>query len=329
MRFILSDERVNCFGLRFITKGIDISDFEKNPVMLYMHGRGQVIGKWVDIKKEGVQLTAEPEFDQADEFAVTIQKKVEGGFLNAASASLQPLAWSEDPKLLLPGQTRPTATQSTILEASIVDIPGNRNALKLFLGNGLWLSDDAAANADTLNKVLPTLTPKTARKMQAILLALKLGENATEADAVAAIQGIQKAADKKTADTIISLAEQAGLVTAANKDKFVQLASLAPELALSFLDFGALKPVAGETTPPVVTTPTAPTVTLAAAISQVAAANQQLLNVAPKTGVVALADQRKDWTIRRWEREDPNGLLKLKSEAKDVYAALWTASYGG
>ncbi len=44
MRFILSDESVNCYGLRFLTAGIDIKDFVKNPVMLYMHGRGQVIG---------------------------------------------------------------------------------------------------------------------------------------------------------------------------------------------------------------------------------------------------------------------------------------------
>jgi hypothetical protein len=320
MRFILSDERVNCYGLRFLTAGIDISDFVKNPVMLYMHGRGQVIGKWGNIKKEGGKLTAEPEFDEKDEFALSIKQKVEDGFLNAASSSLQPLAWSEDPKMLVPGQTRPTATQSTILEASIVDIPGNRNALKLFLGDGLWLTDDAAANAETLDKLLPSLTPK---RMNQILLALNLGADASEADAVAAIGRIQKAADKKTADTIIALAEQAGLVTADNKDKYVKLATTSPELCLSFLDFTALKPAAAAPAAP------ANRKTLTDAINLAAQTNQRVEEGEPKTGILKLADTRKDWNIRQWENKDSKGLLKLKAEAPDAYQALYDDYYGG
>lgn len=320
MRFILSDESVNCYGLRFLTAGIDISDFAKNAVMLYMHGRGQVIGVWEDIKKEGAQLTAEAVFDQEDEFAVSIEKKVEGGFLKAASSCLQPLAWSEDPKLLVPGQTRPTATKSTILEASIVDIPGNRNALRLHLGNGLWLSDDAAANAETLNQFLPTLTPKNARKMQQILLALKLGENATEAEAVAAIARIQSDADKRSAETVISLAEKAGLVTAANKDQFVQLATVAPGLALSFLDFSSLKPATGSKEE-------APKATLVDAIKLAAELGGKEKEGEPKAPILKLAEKRNDWGIRKWEREDPNGLLKLKAEHKDVYQAMYDEFY--
>ncbi len=320
MRFILSDERVNCYGLRFLTAGIDIKDFVKNPVMLYMHGRGQVIGKWEDIKKEGAQLTAEAVFDKEDEFAVSIEKKVDGGFLNACSSGLQPLAWSEDPKLLVTGQTRPTATQSTLLEASIVDIPGNRNALKLFLGNGLCLSDDSTANAETLDKLLPTLTPKTARKMEQILLALKLGATATEAEAVAAIGRIQKDADKKTADTIIALAEQAGLVTADNKDRFVALASTAPSLCLSFLDFSTLKPAAAGQNG-------APRRTLTDAIN-LAAQHNPGAPTEEKTGILKLADQRKDWNIRQWEMKDSKGLMKLKAEAPDAYQNMYDDYYG-
>ncbi|MDJ0363579.1 hypothetical protein QMK33_00325 [Hymenobacter sp. H14-R3] len=321
MRFILSDERVNCYGLRFLTAGIDIKDFVKNPVMLYMHGRGQVIGRWEDIKKEGAQLTAEAVFNMKDEFAASKAQQVEDGFLQACSSGLQPLTWSEDPKLLVTGQTRPTATQSTLLEASIVDIPGNRNALKLFLGNGLCLSEDTTANAETLDKLLPTLTPKNARRMNQILLALRLGENATEAEAVAAIGRIQKDADKKTADTIIALAEQAGLVTADNKDRFVQLAAAAPNLALSFLDFGSLKPAAGgENKTP------AERKTLKDAINLAAQQNND--NPAEKTGILKLADQRKEWTIRDWEKKDSAGLVKLRAQDADKYQALYTDYYG-
>lgn len=39
-------------------------------------------------------------------------------------------------------------------------------------------------------------------------------------------------------------------------------------------------------------------------------------------------ENRKDWTIRDWEKKDPNGLLKLKNEAPVVYAKLFKDTYG-
>ena len=38
-------------------------------------------------------------------------------------------------------------------------------------------------------------------------------------------------------------------------------------------------------------------------------------------------ENRKDWTIRDWEKKDPNGLLKLKNEAPVVYAKLFKDTY--
>ncbi len=318
-RFVLSDERLNRYGFRVITKGIEYKDFLNNPVMLYMHNRSIMpIGKWEDLKVEDTRLTAEAVFDEQDDFALKVKSKVDQRILSACSSGLELLEWSDDPKQLVPGQVRPTATKTSLREASIVDIPGNANALKLNLGAGLWLSEDTTANAETLDKFLPTLTPKKARRMQAILLFLKLGADATEAEAVAAIQRIQKDADKKTADTIIDLAEKAGLVTAENKDRFVKLAAAAPDLALSFLDFSTLKPAGTEAKP------AAERATLADAIRLVAAAGG---NGEPKTGLLKLADQRKDWDIRAWEKKDSAGLLKLKAEHKDEYQALYDAYY--
>jgi hypothetical protein len=323
-RFVLSDERLNRYGFRVITKGIDYKDFLNNPVMLYMHDRSIMpIGRWEDVKVEGSQLTAEAVFDEKDEFALKVKSKVEQGILSACSSGLELIEWSDDPKQLVPGQIRPTATKTSLREASIVDIPGNANALKLNLGNGLWLSEDSTANAESLNKFLPTLTPKTARKMEQILKALNLGAGATESDAVAAIDRIQKDADKKTADTIIALAEQAGLVTAENKERFVALASTAPALCLSFLDFSTLKPAAGATSGQA----GAPRQTLGDAI-KLAAQNNQNTPGEEKTGIMKLADQRKDWTIRDWEKKDSKGLLKLKAESPDGYQAMYDDFYG-
>ena len=52
-RIIIRDESVNCYGTWVKTDGVDISQYERNPVLLWMHWRGIIIGCIKDIKKEG------------------------------------------------------------------------------------------------------------------------------------------------------------------------------------------------------------------------------------------------------------------------------------
>ena len=52
-RIVISDESVNCYGTWISTAGMDISQYEKNPVLLWMHWRGVIIGCIKDVKKEG------------------------------------------------------------------------------------------------------------------------------------------------------------------------------------------------------------------------------------------------------------------------------------
>ena len=49
-RVRISNDRINCYGTRVLTSGLDISQYEKNPVLLYMHQRGTVIGRVKNIK---------------------------------------------------------------------------------------------------------------------------------------------------------------------------------------------------------------------------------------------------------------------------------------
>lgn len=132
--FILSDESVNSLGSRILTSGIDLTRFLTNPIMLYNHEREQVlpIGKWENVRKAGTQLLAEPFFDMDDSFARAVARKVERGILNAASVNVRILELSDDPSLYLPGQSLSTVVKSELVEASIADIPGNKNAVKLF-----------------------------------------------------------------------------------------------------------------------------------------------------------------------------------------------------
>ena len=126
MRIVLCDsETINSYGFKTDVKGINLSRFEKNPVMLYQHNPHTVIGRWKDIKIEGGQLSATPVFDMEDPEAAEIARKVEQGFIKGCSMGI-----------VIKQMTRTkgidTATESVLLEASIVSIPADENALVVY-----------------------------------------------------------------------------------------------------------------------------------------------------------------------------------------------------
>lgn len=147
-RIILSEESVNSYGFRVLTAGIDLSAFSKNPVMLYDHRSYTYlpIGTWGNLSIESGQLTAEPIFDMEDEKAAQIAGKYDRKILNAASIGFQVLATSEDPDDMLPGQTGPTVTKCLLYEASIVPLPSNTNAVRLYnkKGDAIEMNDASA-----------------------------------------------------------------------------------------------------------------------------------------------------------------------------------------
>ncbi len=42
---------------------------------------------------------------------------------------------------------------------------------------------------------------------------------------------------------------------------------------------------------------------------------------------VAKNEERKDWTIRDWEKKDPNGLAKIKNETPEIYSEMYNQFY--
>lgn len=140
-RIILSDSSLNRYGYRVLTSGMNIEAFKKNPVMLYMHfrdegspiwGNYKAIGHWEDIQIDGDELSAIPVFDKVDDLSKEIAAKFDAGTLSAASVGIHIVATSSNKELLLPGQTRETVTECELMEASIVDIPANANAVRLY-----------------------------------------------------------------------------------------------------------------------------------------------------------------------------------------------------
>lgn len=212
-RIILSDSSLNRYGYRVLTEGLNIEAFRKNPIMLYMHfrdegsplwGESKAIGHWEDIQINGDELSAVPIFDMVDELSKTVAAKYEAGTFSATSIGFRIIATSANKELLVPGQTRETVTESELMEASIVDVPGNSNAVRLYDKSSFAL---LAAGMD--QKQVPELKQKsTAMKFRqswlSFLSYLKIDKDQAENTEL-------------TAENIESLHSQFSTLTAENQ----------------------------------------------------------------------------------------------------------------
>lgn len=180
------------------TEGIDFGQYRQNPVLLWMHCRGVIIGCIKDFRVEGTDVTGEPYFDEVREESKTAKLQWEKGTLKMCSPYFEVLEVSDSPELLKPGQTRPTVTKCKLLEVSMVDMGGNDdNIVQLsYQGNELKLAAGEDCTALPLLKTNGGETPqnnnpKTEETMnvdfKAIALKLGLPETATEAEILAKV----------------------------------------------------------------------------------------------------------------------------------------------
>lgn len=223
--FILSDEsNVNSYGYRVLTDGIDISQYMRNPVVLFMHERGnrgdEVIGRTLSLRKEGGKLIGEIEFDEGDELSKKIAGKVERGFVRMASIHADITESSTSPEHLLPGQTYETVTKCNLVELSIVDIGGNNNALKLS-------KNGQPVTLKLIDK------PKNNMKIEHIRLALALGADAGEDQITNAISGLKTNVAELTKKNEALTARLAKLHT----DEASGIVDMAVKLGLIHADF--------------------------------------------------------------------------------------------
>ena len=200
-RVRISNESLNSYGTRVLTAGMNVEQYNRNPVLLYMHERGQVIGYVKDLRVEGDEVTGELMFDEATELSRRCKKQWEFGSLKMVSVGIDILELSEDPKHLVQGQTSPTISKSKLLEVSLVDIGANDDAIVLQKdGKRIELGKDAA-------KELPLLHSNNnknqkPKQMDQEKLALQLGlpKDADEATINAKLAKLQ--ADGAEAETL-------------------------------------------------------------------------------------------------------------------------------
>ena len=254
-RVRISNESLNSYGTRVLTAGMNVEQYNRNPVLLYMHERGQVIGYVKDLKVEGDEVTGELMFDEATELSQRCKKQWEFGSLKMVSAGIDILELSEDPKHLVQGQTSPTISKSKLFEVSLVDIGANDDAIVLKKdGKRIELGKDAARELPLLHS--NNNKNQKPKQMDQEKLALQLGlpKDADEATINAKLAKLQ--ADGAEAETLrqerdtLRAARIETLVNAAiaekkiGEDKKQQFLDLGKKIGADELKrtFGAMSP---------------------------------------------------------------------------------------
>lgn len=229
---VLHDESVNTYGFRMLTSGANLEEFRKNPVMLYNHDDWSMpIGRWENIRVEEDKIIADPVFDLKDAKAAEIARKVEEGFIKAASiGAWSPEEVSRDASLMLAGQDLPTVTKWTVREASFCAIGANHNALVFYdrEGKKIDLSDRQTFIRLTDNIVKPTKTEKMNKEL---LSMLNLKDGASE-DEVAAAVKIALSDKEKAEKDLKELQDKVAADEAAAKEKQKQEAVALTDAAI-------------------------------------------------------------------------------------------------
>lgn len=320
--FILHDDSVNTYRFRMLTSGANLDEFRRNPVMFLHHQDYDLpIGRWENIRVEGSQILADAVFDEADEQAMKVKGKVDRGFIRMASiGAWAPEEKTEDPAMMLPGQTGPTVTKWTVREASIVAIGANHNALRMY--NRATGEQIDLADTDAVLRLMDDITLKT-DNMSTLKTILNLQDNASDADIEAAVQNLQQENEslkqqnttlenenkqlKDAADNAAQQRQQAQkaeavqLVDAAVRDGRMDASGKDAFLALFDADFERAKAT---------------------------------LNAIPKVkSVVSQIEEPqielKDFVGKSWDELDRAGLLpKLKDAAPEIYAQKFKAEFG-
>lgn len=313
---VVSTGEVNREGWRLLPEGGKADKYSNNPVLLYQHSRSSAwdgnktslpVGKIQNLRLEdGRWVADDPVFDEDDEFAMKLKKKWEKGMLNAFSPGVIPLTVSDNPEVLMQGQTRATVTEWEFIEISLVDIPKDGNATRLCLSN----DSDAAAIIPEISQTKPQ------SDMKSIALELGLQADATEEQMVSAVKALKQSNVQAT----LSLGVAKGIVTDANQPQYLRLAQADPEAARElFLNTEAPKteaPAQVNTEKPAIEEP----LTLA-----------KFLSLAQQSGIAGNGGEQKDeragWNFKDWSQKDPKGLNKMRQEQPEKYESLALA-YG-
>ncbi len=235
-RVRLTNDTLNSYGYRVLTDGVDITQYERNPILLYMHNRGKAIGLIKNIKKENGEITGELAFDEATELSTQCKKQWDFGSLRMVSIGFEVIETSDAAELIVPGQRYATVTKARLIEVSLVDIGANNDAIRLHKdGQLITLSEGGDCPLPRLNHKPTNNQPQM--DIKTLALTLGLPETADEAAVNAKLAELKTANDD--VENIRRENEQLKLsqVTAA-VDAAIAAKKIPAEKKQHFLDLG-------------------------------------------------------------------------------------------
>ena len=296
MEFTLSDGKsINTKGYRVSIAGIGMERFAQNPVMLKEHNPDLVIGRWENWKKENNSLKAVPVFDLDDPVGKEIARKVDKNFLRCASIGILPL------KLEYIGDEF-IMTECELVEASIVSIPSDAGAVRLYNENLEELSFEQVKvnfkfnnnqSNQTMAEVVFKLSQKTVESLNLMAdytpkdVELAVMEKDRE---IETLHAKLKAVEKQAQTDYLTNAVKAGKISETERLAYEKMA-----------DKGCFDDV------------------------------KSMIDAKPERASETLADKvqksnlmagRETWDYLKWMKEDPRGLTGIKTENPKEFERL-------
>lgn len=231
-RIVLSTESKNDKGFHVLTSGIDLTQYKKNPVLLWMHQRPEgkskdevlPLGNGLDLMIDNDQISFVPSFDDTDDFALSIYNKYENGTLRSASAGLIPIEWEKRGMEVW-------LVKSILVEITLCDIGSNSDALTVALYNEEGLVN---LTAGFLDSVIPNSNQKDMKKIELnadkALTMVNLSQDATDEDF---LKAVEKAIELNATQgaTILTLTKEKDEAITAQKEAEAELEKLQKETA--------------------------------------------------------------------------------------------------
>lgn len=242
---VINDESiVNDRGYNVLNSGLDRTRYDLNPICLYMHDLERSIGVCEQLRIEESKLIGSFRFDPGDPLSCEVHRKLSAGFLKGCSAGFFI-------KSMLMGDQHDTVDEWELVEVSIVTVPSNRGAVKLYHQDGTPVTDEASylqqlKSNINMNTETPTHTERETLALSAPALeALGLTSGATIDDLSQAIVDLatQNKALRKTIDdahqarreALLLDAIETGKITADQRQRYSDLYDTDPELCVSIL----------------------------------------------------------------------------------------------
>ncbi|MEG1998487.1 MAG: HK97 family phage prohead protease [Bacteroidales bacterium] len=286
--FILSDgTSVNSHGFILDLTGLDLERFRKNPVMLYNHDRDKPIGKWLDLRIEDNCLLADADIDTDDVVGREIARKVDKGYLKGCSLGLYIKRMTDDCR----------AVEAELVEASIVTIPSDGNAVCLYDENNKPTTFDAVRlSFNNKNKkmekteFMTELSAALGLEQGATAGAVRLAVEAKNAH-IAQLEAIIAKHDEEKISALVNRAVEEKKIGADEKEAYTALAAK---------DY--------------------------ASVEKILNCKQGVLPI--KTQLSRSVDNNK-YAGKTWDEIDRAGrLAELKADAPEIYNSLFKEKFG-